>query len=122
MHADNTLAGRVPRVYAIVSLAKDAWLSKLFKLSKLSLSSYVGRVSYFIIVFATVADALSTCLGLGLLSVHVARRLYQSVYVSIHSRHQIMGPLTLLSIWSFHVAAALSAVASGPEFTKLSIG
>ena len=67
-------------------------------------------------------DVLGTCLGLSLLSIHTARRLYQSIYVSIFSRHRTLSPLGLASLWSFHLAAGLSAVAGCPDLVRPVIG
>lgn len=63
-------------------------------------------------------DTLSTILGLSLLTIHSSRRLYQSMYVSIFSRHRTAGLLSLLNGWLFHIAAGLSVVAESPSFTK----
>jgi hypothetical protein len=68
------------------------------------------------------ADVLGTCLAVSLLAIHNGRRLYQSMYVSIFSRHRTAGIISLLNGWFFHIATGLSLIAESPSFVKQDFG
>jgi hypothetical protein len=68
------------------------------------------------------ADVFGTCLALSLLTLHASRRLYQSMRVSIFSRHRTAGVISLLNGWVFHIAAGLSVIAESPAFVRQEFG
>lgn len=64
------------------------------------------------------SETTSIYLALGLYLVHVSRRLYESLFVSIFSKRQVIGPLSFLLDHLHYVGTGLSLIADSPEFTE----
>lgn len=63
----------------------------------------------------TIADAGSVMLALLLLMLHLGRRLYESVAISISSHRHYLNIIDVLLSYSFYAAAGLTVLADGPD-------
>ena len=61
----------------------------------------------------------STCvlLALTVYLIHLSRRLYETMLVSIFSRRQLLSPLDLFWGFSLYLTGALAIIADGPDLT-----
>lgn len=83
-----------------------------------------SRIKYILNTVATpkkeAVDITCLFLASSVFILHLFRRIYESITLSIFSRRQHLGPLDLFWGFSFYIAAGVALIADGPEFKQMS--